>query len=227
MDESTTASDQLLIGWFQPKLKVPNQKYGGLWELMNNPEPGADAPTSVQSTMERGAVVMAGVTDEKHLKGGNAKYLRGGRVVIKCKFGKPLLWKLAELPCRKSITMTPTHWVNLRNFSFLLAPVRSEIGVSQVCVGIAEHGDDVGGVLSRGRCRSSRARGRCSSTEVQVVDEDGAGAHDLETVHHCQVHCWREGAQRNVHALPAGVCGRPALIESEIITPAVSSMSML
>jgi hypothetical protein len=99
IDESTTANDQLLIGWFQPTLRPPNQKYGpGWWKLMRNPEPGADATRDVQSTIERGAVVMAGITDEGHLIGGKEKYLRGGRVVIKCKFSQSLLRKLAELP---------------------------------------------------------------------------------------------------------------------------------
>jgi hypothetical protein len=99
IDQSTTASDQLLIGWLQPALRPPDQKYGpGWWELMRNPDPGGDATRDVQSTIERGAVVMAGITDEKHLIGGKEKYLRGGRVLIKCKFSMSLLRKLAELP---------------------------------------------------------------------------------------------------------------------------------
>jgi hypothetical protein len=65
---------------------------------MRNPESGADATRDVQSTIERGAVVMAGITDKEHLTGGKEKYLRGGRVIIKCKFSKSLLRKLAELP---------------------------------------------------------------------------------------------------------------------------------
>ena len=45
--------------------------------------------------VKRGSVVLAGI-DESNLT--KRSYLPGGRVLIKCAFGKPLLRKLNELP---------------------------------------------------------------------------------------------------------------------------------
>jgi hypothetical protein len=110
VEMSTTPTDKLLVGWFQPIKKVPGQKYGpGWWELMRNPDGNGDAPRDVRSEIMRGAVVIAGIVDVSRggpLIGGAEKYAslysaalrRGERTLVKCKFGMSLLRKIKQLP---------------------------------------------------------------------------------------------------------------------------------
>ena len=94
VDESVDENDMLNVSWFQPIAKPPRQKYGPrAWELIKG---AADAETiDYRSTIERGAIVIAGIElDNLTAK----KFINNGRTLILCKFGRPLLRKLMELP---------------------------------------------------------------------------------------------------------------------------------
>ena len=94
VDESVDENDMLNISWYQPIAKPPQQKYGpGAWELIKG---AADAETlDYRSTIERGAIVIVGI-ELGNLTAKN--FINNGRTLILCRFGRPLLRKLKELP---------------------------------------------------------------------------------------------------------------------------------
>ena len=90
--ESIDPNDTLCIEWFQPSAAVPSQRYDKVWVLK---AAEGDAMAAFSTSIERGCVVLAGITSN-HLIA--RSYLPGGRVLIKCRLGAVVKRKLAELP---------------------------------------------------------------------------------------------------------------------------------